>query len=563
MKSGQGADLYHLLRRKTCLTAALALLVSGSAAGAAVGPDAIAFGTGHRFAGDITGARAAGPPPFSDITTGPRSPAGVISQGGANDAVVPPVKREQPAKSPVQPPAAVAPTQPAKKPDAAPPAQVSSKGQTQSSEGGGVVDAVQDWLARANRDYQGVLMKQLSVPAAAGGDAIARKLEEQKAEDAKKADEAKKLAGVKRLEDERRSAADAKQRQAEDERRKAEAAAKTEAAAKAEQARRSQASKQAQAVKPPEPAKPTETIKAGDPAKPTEAAKKPDEPKKAEEIKKPDVAVKPDDARAADERRNAEAALKARETEQLKARETEQLKAREAEQLKARETEQLKAREALQIKETERIAEERRKQELQRQAEQKKSEDGRRKADEARRAEDDRRKAEAQAVEEKRRVQDAEAEKHRKRAVTITAEPVVRSPADPKTGAPIVATPEKSAKTTKDRRIAEGSAETGPVADEVSARSDSKSGGRSAHNRIRKWDWRPGRERHLSCRAAGRLVTPPAHYVVKRGDSLWRISERHYRKGRYYRVIYRANRGRIADPQLIYPCQRFFLPLRR
>ena len=288
MKSGQGADLYHLLRRKACLKAALALLVSGSAAGAAVGPDAIAFGTGHRFAGDITGARAAGPPPFSDITTGPRSPAGAISQGGANDAVVPPVKREQPAKSPVQPPAAVAPTQPAKKPDAAPPAQVSSKGQTQSSEGGGVVDAVQDWLARANRDYQGVLMKQLSVPAAAGGDAIARKLEEQKAEDAKKADEAKKLAGAKRLEDERRTAADVKQRQAEDERRKAEAAAKaesaakTEAAAKAEQARQAQASKQAQAVKPPEPAKPTETIKAGDPAKPTEAAKKPDEPKKAE-----------------------------------------------------------------------------------------------------------------------------------------------------------------------------------------------------------------------------------------------------------------------------------------
>ena len=550
----------------TAFVAILAFSLTGFPAFAAVSPETGGNAASPLFGGNITGAHAAGLPRFSEITTGPRTrpakPVAEVAQGAANDAVVPPVKREQPAKSMVQPPPAQAPAAPApqpsaKRPEAVPLAQVGSKGGPSSSQGGGVVDAVQDWLARANREYQGVLMKQLSVPTNANGDAIARKLEEQKAEDAKKADEAKTSADAKHLEDERRQAAEARQRQAEDERRK------LEAAAKAEEARQAQAFKQAQAAKPPEPPK-VEPAKP-EPAKPAEAAKKPEEqkkveePKKAEEARKPEALVKPDDAKAAEERRNAEAALKVRE--------------------------------AAQLKEAERIAEERRKQELQRQAEQKKSEqnkagDDRRKADaaaaamadEARRAGDDRRKAEARAAEDraaedKRRAQEVEAEKHRKRAVTITAEPVVRPPADPTPGRPELAVPDKPSRATKkDNRIAEGSAETGPVDDDgaaksgsaksQSARSNPESAGRSAHNRIRRWDWRPRRERHMSCRAAGRLVTPPAHYVVRRGDSLWRISERHYHKGRHYKVIYRANRSRISDPDLIYPCQRFFLPLR-
>ena len=601
MKSGQEADSYHLLSDKArlpadgcavgrdgafvvtrgkqssvspartqpaakkwphagirvALVAVIVLTFNSFSAIAAVGPETSGFAAGPQFVGNITGAHAAGLPRFSEITTGPRAkpakPVADVAQGAANDAVVPPVKREQPAKPTVQPPLAQAPALPApqptaKKPEAVPPAQVGSKGSPSSTQGGGVVDAVQDWLARANREYQGVLMKQLSVPTNAGGDAIARKLDEQKAEDAKEAGEAKKLADTKKLEEESRKAAEAKQRQADDDRRKAEVAAK------AEEARQAQVSKQAQAAKPPEPAK-VESAKP-EPAKPAEAAKKPEEqkkaeePKKVEEAKKPVALVKPDDAKAAEERRNAEAASKARE--------------------------------AAQLKEAERVAEDRRKQELQRQAEQKKAEDDRRKADaaaaakadEARRAEDARRKAEARAAEDKvaddkRRAQEAEAEKHRKRAVTITAEPVVRPPADPTPGRPELAVPDKPFKATKkDNRIAEGSAETGPVDDDGaeksgSAKSNSESGGRSAHNRIRRWDWRPRRERHMSCRAAGRLVTPPAHYVVRRGDSLWRIAERIYHKGRHYRVIYRANRAQIADPDLIYPCQRFFLPLRR
>lgn len=66
-----------------------------------------------------------------------------------------------------------------------------------------------------------------------------------------------------------------------------------------------------------------------------------------------------------------------------------------------------------------------------------------------------------------------------------------------------------------------------------------------------------------ACAAAGRTVEPPATYVVERGDSLWRIAARHYRRGHLWRYIYRANQAEIADPDLIYPCQRFHLPLVR
>jgi len=49
-------------------------------------------------------------------------------------------------------------------------------------------------------------------------------------------------------------------------------------------------------------------------------------------------------------------------------------------------------------------------------------------------------------------------------------------------------------------------------------------------------------------------------YIVQPGDTLWDISQRHYRRGASFRRIYRANRRRIGNPNLIYPCQLIYLP---
>jgi hypothetical protein len=50
--------------------------------------------------------------------------------------------------------------------------------------------------------------------------------------------------------------------------------------------------------------------------------------------------------------------------------------------------------------------------------------------------------------------------------------------------------------------------------------------------------------------------------VVSRGDSLWHISRVTYGDGTRYAVVYNANRGRIRDPNRIYPGQIFVLPLK-
>ena len=51
--------------------------------------------------------------------------------------------------------------------------------------------------------------------------------------------------------------------------------------------------------------------------------------------------------------------------------------------------------------------------------------------------------------------------------------------------------------------------------------------------------------------------------VVVHGDSLWRISRILYGDGARYALVYRANRSRIANPNLIYPGQTLVLPVNR
>jgi nucleoid-associated protein YgaU len=50
--------------------------------------------------------------------------------------------------------------------------------------------------------------------------------------------------------------------------------------------------------------------------------------------------------------------------------------------------------------------------------------------------------------------------------------------------------------------------------------------------------------------------------TVSRGDSLWHISRLTYGAGTRYPTIYRANREKIRNPDLIYPGQIFVLPTR-
>jgi len=52
----------------------------------------------------------------------------------------------------------------------------------------------------------------------------------------------------------------------------------------------------------------------------------------------------------------------------------------------------------------------------------------------------------------------------------------------------------------------------------------------------------------------------PRHYIVRPGDSLWKIALKFYQKGIFWRKIYDANRMKIKDPRLIHPFQRLLIP---
>ena len=61
---------------------------------------------------------------------------------------------------------------------------------------------------------------------------------------------------------------------------------------------------------------------------------------------------------------------------------------------------------------------------------------------------------------------------------------------------------------------------------------------------------------------AGQASRRASTHVVRRGDSLWRISRspRGYGQGAHWARIYEANKGRIADPNLIHPGQELSIP---
>lgn len=49
-------------------------------------------------------------------------------------------------------------------------------------------------------------------------------------------------------------------------------------------------------------------------------------------------------------------------------------------------------------------------------------------------------------------------------------------------------------------------------------------------------------------------------YTVKKGDCLWNIAKKYYGNGAQYTKIYNANKGKIKNPNLIYPGQVLTIP---
>lgn len=169
------------------------------------------------------------------------------------------------------------------------------------------------------------------------------------------------------------------------------------------------------------------------------------------------------------------------------------------------------------------------------------------------------RKAEMAAVErkavaflqEKKRQQDEAALKDQRKKDQEAAKAAKKAVQAAVAGTDAAAATAKSGKGPAARRLDQTSGTTGNGAEREVKRvkTASKDGG---------YDKRSGKGGR--CAGAGRAVELPAIYVVKRGDTLWDISRRYYDKGVRFEKIVKANQDKIDSPDLIYPCQKFFLP---
>jgi nucleoid-associated protein YgaU len=408
-------------------------------------------------------------------------------------------------------------------------------------------DWVRDWLARANREFQTTVIPRLSTPVpggvAADKDAIVKKLEEVKHQDAKAAEAARRAEDALKAEKAKKAEAD---RQAAEEAKRIEETKRVEAEHRAaEEAKRVE--EEHKAVE--------EARRLEDERKAADEAKRVEEERQAvEEARRIEEAKQAEDERkAAEEAKHAEDKRKAAEeakrvAEERKAAEEakrldEERKAAEA----ARQAEE--ARKAAEAKqERERLEAEAARIEAQRQAAEAQRQADEAKRLEAKRLEDERARlaAEKKAEEERQAAAAAAAEAE---AAKPQSQPDTTSSADTASSAvaaekrPDTAAEPKSA-------AAEQGVSSGPARKKVASR---KATHRSA---VRGWSRR-------GCRYAGRRIKPPGHYVIGRGDTLWGISRRHYSRGWRYWRLYRANRSIIGNPNLIYPCQRIYVPRRR
>ncbi len=255
------------------------------------------------------------------------------------------------------------------------------------------------------------------------------------------------------------------------------------------------------------------------------------------------------DQKAADEAKKRETEAVAKRQAEAKLKEAQRLADQKAaDEAKKREAEAVAKRQAeAKLKEAQRLAEQKA-------------------ADEAKKRETEavaKRQAEARLKEEQRLAEQKAADEARKRA----AEAVAKPDAQQRTAvAPGAALRDQAYGPTRspDPRIPEGSGTRGPVDSPRTARppfaEDMRSsvGGPVIAGSRR--HARRGAIRRPACKGAGRRVRPPAYYVVRSGDSLWSIAERHYRRGEAYLKIQNSPRNDFEDPDFIMPCQRIWLP---
>ncbi|MDD5006372.1 MAG: peptidoglycan DD-metalloendopeptidase family protein [Candidatus Omnitrophica bacterium] len=52
----------------------------------------------------------------------------------------------------------------------------------------------------------------------------------------------------------------------------------------------------------------------------------------------------------------------------------------------------------------------------------------------------------------------------------------------------------------------------------------------------------------------------PQYYLVRPGDTLWKIAEKFYGSGIYWSRIFELNRDKIKNPGLIFPLQKLLIP---
>lgn len=69
-----------------------------------------------------------------------------------------------------------------------------------------------------------------------------------------------------------------------------------------------------------------------------------------------------------------------------------------------------------------------------------------------------------------------------------------------------------------------------------------------------------GQQKQAAETTAPKLESVSTGVIIRRGDSLWRISKRVYGRGMRYSTIYLANKEQITDPNMIWPGQIFRVP---